>query len=66
VFTLNWITDGGSAQAGYEDRYKYLSVSAADTLGIRGTIGGSGTHTVTCIYDFVRPVGGLIKNLTAF
>lgn len=65
VFTLNWLTDGGSPQAGYEDRYKYLSVSAADTLGFRGTIGGSGTHTITCLYNFVRPPGGNIKGLTA-
>lgn len=65
VFTLPFITDGGSQQAGYEDRYKYLSVSAADTLGFRGTIGGSGTHTITCIYNFVRPPGGNIKGLSA-
>lgn len=64
VFTLPWMTDG-NAQAGYEARYKYLSVSAADTLGFRGTIGGSGTHTLTCLYNFVRPPGGTIKGLTA-
>lgn len=65
VFTLPFITDGGSLQAGDEDRYKYLSVSAADTLGFRGAIGGSGVHTLTCIYDFIRPPGGNIKGLTA-
>lgn len=65
VFTLPFITDGGSLQAGDEDRYKYLSVSAADTLGFRGVIGGSGVHTITCIYDFVRPPGGNVKGLTA-
>jgi len=65
VFTLNWITDGGSMQAGNEDRYKYLSVSAADTLGFRGTIGGSGVHTLLSLYNFVRPPGGNIRGLTA-
>lgn len=65
VYTLNFLTDGGSPQAGYEDRYKYLSVSAADTLGFRGTIGGSGTHSLTTLYNFVRPPGGNIKGLTA-
>jgi len=65
VFTLPWITDGGGMQAGAEDRYKYLSVSAADTLGFRGTIGGTGVHTITCLYDFVRPPGGNIRGLTA-
>jgi len=65
VFTLPFITDGGSLQAGDEDRYKYLSVSAADTLGWRGQIGGSGTHTLTTLFNFVRPPGGNIKGLTA-
>lgn len=65
VFTLNFLTDGGSPQAAYESRYKYLSVSAADTLGFRGTIGGSGVHTLTTLYNFVRPPGGNIRGLTA-
>lgn len=65
VFTLPWITDGGSLQAGDEDRYKYLSVSAADTLGFRGNIGGTGVHNLTCLYNFVRPPGGNIRGLTA-
>jgi hypothetical protein len=65
VFTLPFITDGGSLQAGDEDRYKYLSVSAADTLGFRGTIGGSGVHTLITLYNFVRPPGGNIRGLTS-
>lgn len=64
TFTLPFITDHG-LKAGSEDRYKYLSVSAADTLGIRGTIGGTGTHKLTMMYDFVRPPGGNIKGMTA-
>ncbi|MFF8495184.1 hypothetical protein ACF06O_30650 [Streptomyces albidoflavus] len=63
-YVLPFITDNG-LKAGSEDRYKYLSVSAADTLGIRGVIGGSGTHVLTTMYDFVRPPGGNIKGLTA-
>lgn len=65
TFTLPFITDGGSLQAGDESRYKYLSVSAADTLGFRGTIGGSGTHTLTTLFNFVRPPGGNIRGLTS-
>jgi hypothetical protein len=65
VFTLPFITDGGGMQAGAEDRYKYLSVSAADTLGFRGTIGGSGVHNLITVYNFVRPPGGNIRGLTA-
>jgi hypothetical protein len=64
TFVLPFITDNGG-QAGSEDRYKYLSVSAADTLGWRGVIGGSGVHNLTCLYNFVRPPGGNIKGLTA-
>ena len=64
VYTLPFNTDGG-LKVGDEARYRYLSVSAADTLGFRGVIGGSGTHRLTCIYNFVRPAGGLIKSLTA-
>lgn len=64
TFTLPFNTDH-ELKAGSEDRYKYLSVSAADTLGMRGTIGGSGTHVLTTIYNFVRPPGGNIKGLTA-
>lgn len=64
-FVLPFITDGGELKAGSEARYKYLSVSAADTLGIRGSVGGSGTHKLTTMFDFVRPPGGNIKGLTA-
>lgn len=64
TFTLPF-NDDGELKAGNEDRYKYLSVSAADTLGWRGTIGGSGAHNLTTIYNFVRPPGGNIKGLTA-
>lgn len=63
-FVLPFMNDH-ELKAGSEDRYRYLSVSAADTLGFRGTIGGSGTHVLTTMYDFVRPPGGNIKGLTA-
>lgn len=65
VFTLPWNVDGGGQQAGGEGRYRYLSVSAADTLGFRGTVAGSGVHKLTCLYNFVRPPGGNIKGLTS-
>lgn len=64
-FVLPFITDAQGLKAGSENRYKYLSVSAADTLGIRGSIGGSGTHKLTTMFQFVRPPGGNIKGLTA-
>jgi hypothetical protein len=64
-FVLPFITDGQSLKAGSENRYKYLSVSAADTLGFRGTVGGAGIHKLTTMFQFVRPPGGNIKGLTA-
>jgi len=64
TFVLHWIGDH-ELKAGSEDRYNYLSVSAADTLEFDGTIGGSGTHTLTTMFNFVRPPGGNIKALTA-
>jgi hypothetical protein len=64
TFTLPFITDG-ELKGGAEDRYRYLSISAADTFGIRGTIGGSGTKKMTMMYDFVRPPGGNIRGMTA-
>lgn len=63
LFTLPFNTDG-ELKAGGEDRYKYLSLSAADTVGYRGTIGGSGTHVMTNMFNYVRPPGGKIKALT--
>ena len=64
LFVLPFITDHG-LKAGSEDRYKYLSVSAADTLGFRGSIGGSGVGKLMSYYNFVRPPGGQIKALTS-
>lgn len=64
LYVLPFITDHG-LKAGSEDRYKYLSVSAADTLSFRGTVGGSGTHVLTSMFNYVRPPGGNIKGLTA-
>lgn len=64
TFPLHWMGDH-ELKAGSEDRYRYLSVSAADTLEFDGTIGGSGTHTLTTMFNFVRPPGGNIRALTA-
>jgi len=64
VFPLWFINDHG-LKAGSEDRYRYLNVSAADTLQFDGIIGGSGTHKVTFMFDFIRPPGGNVKALTA-
>ncbi len=63
-FVLPFIVDH-ELKAGSEDRYRYLAVSAADTLEFDGSVGGSGTHTLTTMFDFVNPPGGNIRALTA-
>lgn len=64
TFPLHWIGDH-ELKAGSEDRYRYLSAAAADTIEFEGIIGGSGTHLLTTMYNYVRPAGGNIKALTA-
>jgi hypothetical protein len=62
LYAWQWINDHG-LKAGSEDRYRYLQLSAADTLGFRGVTGGAGT--LTLLHNFIRPPGGNIKNLSA-
>jgi hypothetical protein len=64
LFLFQWIDDNG-LKPGAEDRYKYLNVSAADTLQFDGVIGGTGVHHVTSMFNFVRPPGGNVRALTA-
>jgi hypothetical protein len=65
VYTLPFIQDGGQLQAGNEDRYQYWWLSAGDTVGMRGNVTGTGAHSLTTIHQYVKPAGGLIKNITA-
>lgn len=46
---------------GAESRLGYLPVSAATALRVQGTIGGSGSHTLTCLINYVVPAGGDVK-----
>jgi hypothetical protein len=62
LLALHWIGDHG-LKAGSEDRYRYLTISAADTLGVRGTAGGA--LNMTMLHGFVRPPGGNVKGMTA-
>lgn len=56
--------DDGELKVGSENRYRYWSISAADTLAIDGTLGGTGAHKLTLMFNFVAPPGGNIKALT--
>lgn len=64
AFWLPFIDDGASMKVGSENRYRYWNISAADTLAIDGTLGGSGSHSLATFFNFVAPPGGNIKSLT--
>lgn len=48
---------------GAESRLGYLPVSAATALRVQGTIGGSGSHTLTCLINYVVPAGGDVRSI---
>jgi len=49
---------------GAENRFGYLAVTAATTLMLKGTIGGSGAHSLVALVNYVNPAGGDPKALT--
>lgn len=51
-------------QPGAESRFGYLPVTSATSLVVRGTIGGSGTHTLNVFVNYVWPANGDPKSLT--
>lgn len=46
---------------GAESRLGYLPVSAATALRVQGSIGGSGSHTLTMLVNYVVPAGGDVR-----
>jgi hypothetical protein len=46
---------------GAESRLGYLAVSAATALRVQGSIGGSGSHTLVCLINYVVPAGGDVR-----
>lgn len=53
-----WFTQDFQAKPGSETRLGYLPFSSATTAQISGTIGGSGTHSLTALVNKVIPAGG--------
>lgn len=47
-----------SAKPGYETRLGYLPVSSATNIGVSGSIGGSGAHTLVVLVNKIVPAGG--------
>lgn len=64
VYVLPFNTDWG-LKPGQEGRYDYLPVSAGTSLRFDGVIGGSGSHKLETLVEYVNPPGGVVKALTA-
>lgn len=57
VFPLVFNRDFG-LHPGAEQAFGYMYVSAGTALRFDGTIGGSGTHTLTALVQYINPAGG--------
>lgn len=57
VFPLAFNRDFAN-KPGAEQGYGYLYVSAGTAIRFDGTIGGSGTQTLTVLWNYVNPAGG--------
>lgn len=53
-----WYNQDFSAKPGYETRLGYLPVSSATNIGVSGSIGGSGAHTLVVLVNKIVPAGG--------
>lgn len=63
VYPLSWAKDFG-LKVGAEQAYGYLYVSSGTAIRFDGTIGGSGSHTLTCLWNYINPAGGNALALT--
>lgn len=63
VFPLPFNKDYG-LKPGAESSFGYLPVTDATSLVVRGTIGGSGAHTLNTFTNYIWPANGDPKSLT--
>ena len=63
VYPLPFNKDYG-LKPGAESRFNYLPVTSATTLMCRGTVGGSGAHTLNVFVNYVWPANGDPRSLT--
>lgn len=62
VYPETYCRDFG-LKPGAESRLGYLPVSAATALRAQGSIGGTGSHTLTVLMNYVVPAGGDVRKL---
>jgi hypothetical protein len=63
VFPVAYNRDFG-LKAGAEQCFGYLYVSSGTAIRFDGTIGGSGAHTLTVLWNYINPAGGNALALT--
>lgn len=63
VYPLPYTKDFG-LKPGAESRFGYLPVSSATSLMAKGTISGSGTHSLNVFVNYIAPANGDPRSLT--
>lgn len=63
VYPLSWALDFG-LKVGAEQAFGYLYVSSGTAIRFDGTIGGSGSHTLTVLWNYINPASGNALALT--
>lgn len=63
TYPLPFTKDYG-LKPGAESRFGYLPVTSATSLVVRGTVGGSGAHTLNTFVNYVVPANGDPKSIT--
>ncbi len=63
VYVLHWLDDFGLAP-GAENSFRYQPVTPSTAIQLSGTIGGSGSHTLNVLKNYLSPVGDDPRQLT--
>jgi hypothetical protein len=63
IYPLPYNKDFG-LKPGAESRFGYLPVSSATSLMAKGTIGGSGSHSLNVFVNYIAPANGDPRSLT--
>lgn len=63
VFVLHWLDDFG-LQPGAENSFRYQPVTPSTAVQLIGTIGGSGSHTLSVTKNYLSPVNDDPRQLT--
>lgn len=59
-----WFNGDFGLKPGAENRFHYLWVSSATSITMKGSVGGSGAHTISTLVNYVNPANGDPRALT--